>query len=691
MRKHFCSYAAALAVAGAFAFVTLSHADLPQIARDRVTKNMDKSPNPISSVNVVCANSVGPCCQPCASFEDFEGADFVAGAWISGQGATNGVLETWAASCSQASGSNTEGHVDTINPFGGSLKHVRLSKDPIAPTTPFGCVVDARFPSNAFSNNNTPPLAPNTLDQEVAITAAGGADFNVQPQNRALGFSSARVLFFYTGDIYVLDVVPGFGLTFALVGPWDITGGYQHLKIAMDPCVEFHCNGGTTDGLPCVCDAECPGDPAAVPPIPAGTCNGKIHYEYGSGAGMLSYDGIIYGGLVIDQVLYYSDNFGQHMDVDNVGVIRSSAACPSTCGDGFIQGSEECEFPVVGGGVCAQGDDAACPGKCIAVGAVGECTCLIQNNDPCDAYPLENDVEFVKTAHGGWFTFTAGAPAYAVDTCGVASYDSLLAVWTGTCDSLVLIQANDDCYSGGGSFGANSDPLASCYDQPGAATPPYNSCTCVGGLTIGQQYWVLDARLNANPVGNTVDILLSKRFDCGELFGTRGACCRACTGVCEDNVEQAACNLPGDTFTLNKACGSAEAGTCTASRGACCDTVKGICTECQSQSQCAASPDVLGGPRTWTVGRACADAGCSPALGACCVFSDTELKGKDCTDDVERNDCLAGGGSWTRDQTCEEVNCQNAIPTVSEWGLVVMTLLFLAGAKVYFGRRQAVA
>lgn len=30
-----------------------------------------------------------------------------------------------------------------------------------------------------------------------------------------------------------------------------------------------------------------------------------------------------------------------------------------------------------------------------------------------------------------------------------------------------------------------------------------------------------------------------------------------------------------------------------------------------------------------------------------------------------------------------------AIPTVSEWGLVVMTLLLLTGAKFYFGRRRS--
>ena len=34
-------------------------------------------------------------------------------------------------------------------------------------------------------------------------------------------------------------------------------------------------------------------------------------------------------------------------------------------------------------------------------------------------------------------------------------------------------------------------------------------------------------------------------------------------------------------------------------------------------------------------------------------------------------------------------DCLEAIPTVSQWGLVVMTLLLLTAWKVYFGRRPA--
>jgi len=38
------------------------------------------------------------------------------------------------------------------------------------------------------------------------------------------------------------------------------------------------------------------------------------------------------------------------------------------------------------------------------------------------------------------------------------------------------------------------------------------------------------------------------------------------------------------------------------------------------------------------------------------------------------------------DDACDEEH--EIVPTVSEWGLVAMTLVLLAAAKVYFGRRR---
>ncbi len=74
--------------------------------------------------------------------------------------------------------------------------------------------------------------------------------------------------------------------------------------------------------------------------------------------------------------------------------------------------------------------------------------------------------------------------------------------------------------------------------------------------------------------------------------------------------------------------------------------------------------------------------------GACC---DNDPFGP-CVDDVTEAECDCEKCKWFEKQRCDEVVCMHgAIPTVSEWGLVVLTLLLLTGAKVYFGRRQSEA
>jgi hypothetical protein len=64
-----------------------------------------------------------------------------------------------------------------------------------------------------------------------------------------------------------------------------------------------------------------------------------------------------------------------------------------------------------------------------------------------------------------------------------------------------------------------------------------------------------------------------------------------------------------------------------------------------------------------------------------------------CTDGVIQADCQGENLIWTKGAACSQVDCPatfQAIPTVSEWGLVVLALLLLVGAKVYFGRREAI-
>jgi hypothetical protein len=76
--------------------------------------------------------------------------------------------------------------------------------------------------------------------------------------------------------------------------------------------------------------------------------------------------------------------------------------------------------------------------------------------------------------------------------------------------------------------------------------------------------------------------------------------------------------------------------------------------------------------------------------GACCIF------GGGCVDGVTESDCQLLGPSLFMGigSTCTgsrgEIGdtCPDLIPTVSEWGLVILALLLLAGAKVSFGRRR---
>jgi hypothetical protein len=72
------------------------------------------------------------------------------------------------------------------------------------------------------------------------------------------------------------------------------------------------------------------------------------------------------------------------------------------------------------------------------------------------------------------------------------------------------------------------------------------------------------------------------------------------------------------------------------------------------------------------------------ARGACCNRDPFGL----CAVDVLPDDCNCELCEWFPDNSCDDIDCaREAIPTLSQWGVLVMTLLLLIGAKVYFGRR----
>jgi hypothetical protein len=93
--------------------------------------------------------------------------------------------------------------------------------------------------------------------------------------------------------------------------------------------------------------------------------------------------------------------------------------------------------------------------------------------------------------------------------------------------------------------------------------------------------------------------------------------------------------------------------------------------------------------RTWTASDGFSGAVCEQRIDQVCVGSgaccDHDAFGG-CQDDRTLEECVCGNCEWFKERTCEQIDCtREAIPTVSEWGLVILTLLLLTGAKIWFG------
>lgn len=113
--------------------------------------------------------------------------------------------------------------------------------------------------------------------------------------------------------------------------------------------------------------------------------------------------------------------------------------------------------------------------------------------------------------------------------------------------------------------------------------------------------------------------------------------------------------------------------------GACCDGSTDLCADDVPMALCA------GDRRIWSVNTLCAklEPACIAPTGACC---DHDPFGA-CTDGVTSADCNCGQCEWTKLASCDDVACpHDSIPTVSSWGLAILSLLLLTGAKIRFGR-----
>jgi hypothetical protein len=123
---------------------------------------------------------------------------------------------------------------------------------------------------------------------------------------------------------------------------------------------------------------------------------------------------------------------------------------------------------------------------------------------------------------------------------------------------------------------------------------------------------------------------------------------------------------------------------CLEHTGACCDQrIANPVLRCRNDIPKSLCP--MDDPRQvqWYKDTLCSAIDCSEHTGACC---DEDPFGG-CAEDVPASDCNCKKCVFYKNLQCDEIECpHNAIPTVSQWGLVVLTLLLLIGAKIYFYR-----
>jgi hypothetical protein len=271
-------------------------------------------------------------------------------------------------------------------------------------------------------------------------------------------------------------------------------------------------------------------------------------------------------------------------------------------------------------------------------------------------------------------------PNTLCSSLGTPGYPALCHVSTGSC-----------CDKSLGLGGACTDGVleANCNDDQHNWVKG-GSCTNVAGkcdtITLHSSLCDIGGCTNWPNVGKPC----ATPSDCAVPGFCFAGTCSGGTAGCRgdyDCTPPSVCNkFPGESggkLCLTDADCAITASPCEEHTGACCTLIKGDCQDGLLSSECLAKDPFL--QPHYFFKQLCADIVCDAELGACC---DHDTFGG-CTD-TTYNDCQGGKLEWQKGISCANKDClHEAIPTVSEWGLVVLTLLLLVGAKVYFGRRQS--
>jgi hypothetical protein len=545
---------------------------------------------------------------------------------------------------------------------------------------------------------------------EIAISTINGQDFIVQPQSNSMGSSQTIALFFYTGAIYVVDDSCGTTTNdFVATGVfWDTTGGYQNYTVAQNPC------------------------------------QNTAHYEY---AGQLLLDSCIWNGTRLDQFLVYGDNYpGSFIDVDDLTMISEDGPCPAFCGDNVTEGTEACDG--TDDAACPGRCIASLqPGECTCTPICTEAApCPVVNGantfltstgyytysggssfisvDTCgsnfdslvDIGGISSNDDCNTGPYGGgndpsapcWHVFVGFVPGYVAQSCTCAPNPG----------GPVLITARHYL---GGDPAVGSTSIINVRKKATCGGPSVGSCCDTNGPDAGCTENVLEANCVSPDVwtdqgkcpGDCVCIPECAGRVCGD-DGCPGGSCGTCDdgNICTDD----SCDASGQCVATpntapcddNTVCNGREI----CSDGQCAPGMPLVCDDglvCNGLETC----DPIGGCRPGTPlncgdGNACNGIetcaepnGCVPGTplvcddGVFCNGAETCAPPGGCVGGTPPScddgvDCTADSCDTATD-ACVNDDAGCSIPTVSEWGLVVLTLMLLMGAMVYFGRRLAFA
>lgn len=250
---------------------------------------------------------------------------------------------------------------------------------------------------------------------------------------------------------------------------------------------------------------------------------------------------------------------------------------------------------------------------------------------------------------------------------------------------------------------------------------------CVNSCDLNCDGVVDDVDTAPDPLDDSVWLCLFQGFAvetcCPGPPDPSGACCNINTGTCGDDIVEQDCT--GADFAWSQGMSCVEV-ACDPPppppTGACCNLGNGICRNSVEHAACDSTD------RVWTDGASCTSVKCSvPPSDPCPCDGDANGDGvvnvldavciREC---VENDDCACCLGScdlncdgvvndvdtapdpldesvWLcffqgrpADECCALVPFRGgSIPTVGEWGLVVMTLLVLCGGTALIRRRAA--